>query len=553
MFNLMNTCKASSFCSCLLHDKGDYAGKFCFPFASMVVLSNIDRKDLALAPVGDISSFFPKENTMARDELMELLDKEYNESQWVSVFKDYFPMQMRWNICMSQGQIDALRAVIHPEVTIVAPAYGATLQDAGMKTEAPNRLPTLKILDMAQEREARGIGSGHRLLWGVAGSGKTVMLISRAKMLAQENPSARILVTCFNITLAVYLKEILKDYQAITVMHFHEIARTHWRTQYRKNDSPGDFGERILRKIESTPSIGNIKYDMILVDEAQDFDPSWFKCLLELLADRYDGDFVIVGDGMQGIYRTRKITWKSIGIQAQGRTTYFRTNYRNASEIIQVASRFSPAASQGKEDDSVEEIELDIGKAFRSVGFKPLLIERSEPKAAIAEIVKIVKDLLDGKFNGHSLAEPLRPAEIAVLYPARVKSLYKMVPLLCSELENVVPVHWLNAPLAQSKLHACSPKLKVSTIHSAKGLQYKAVLLFGTEVLPFDQNDKKSGAQIGEDALIAGGKLLYVALTRAEDILAITYTGTSAFIDKLREIASEGFLDIDSNATGLTE
>ena len=227
MFNLMNTCKSSSFCSCLLHDKGDYAGKFCFPFASMVVLSNIDRKDFPHALAGDISPFFPKENTMSRDELMELLEKEYNESQWVSVFKDYFPIQMRWNICMSQEQINALRAIIHPEITIVAPVYGAASHDSHLETNLPNKLPVLKILDMVQEREARGIGAGHRLLWGVAGSGKTVMLISRAKMLAQENPSARILVTCFNITLAVYLREVLKDYQAITVMHFHEIASTH--------------------------------------------------------------------------------------------------------------------------------------------------------------------------------------------------------------------------------------------------------------------------------------------------------------------------------------
>ena len=275
------------------------------------------------------------------------------------------------------------------------------------------------------------------------------MLISRAKMLAQENPSARILVTCFNITLAVYLREVLKDYQAITVMHFHEIASTHWKVKLKKDELPGDFGERILKKINDTPSIGDIKYNMVLVDEAQDFDPSWFKCLLELLADRYDGDFVIVGDGMQGIYKTRRITWKSIGIQAQGRTTYFRTNYRNASEIIQVASRFSPATSQAKEEDTVEEIELDVGRAFRSVGFKPLLIERSTPQAAITEIVKIVSDLLSGNFNGRLLSEPLHPAEIAVLYPARIKSLYKMVPLLCSELGSITPVDWLNAPFAQ--------------------------------------------------------------------------------------------------------
>jgi len=38
-------------------------------------------------------------------------------------------------------------------------------------------------------------------VFGVAGSGKTVILIARAKLISRLNPSARVLVLCFNVPL----------------------------------------------------------------------------------------------------------------------------------------------------------------------------------------------------------------------------------------------------------------------------------------------------------------------------------------------------------------
>jgi superfamily I DNA and RNA helicase len=541
MFSLMTACKESSFGACLLHESGEYEGKFLFPFGSMVVLSNIKQDDLENSPIGNLSRFF--ENTINHDELIELHEKNYDESQWIKVFKKYF--LMTWDYHMTMEQINTLRAIVHPEIAIVAPNY-VPIENESPLLETQGALSTLKILDLVQEREARGIGNGHRLLWGVAGSGKTIMLISRAKILAEENPSARILVTCFNITLAVYLRETLKNYPAVTVAHFHEIARNHWHISTKKDESPGDFGERILKKIAKPSELGEIKYDMILVDEAQDFDPSWFKCILELLADRYDGDLIIVGDGKQSLYATRKISWKSIGIQAQGRTTYFKINYRNSTEIIQVASKFYSSvllSDKEKEDIGVEEMALDVSKSLRQTGIKPVLLARKDNKEMIEEFVKIVQGLLNGEFYGKPLPEPLHPSEIAILYPARTKSIYIAIPQLIAELETITKVHWLNAPKGIYKQMTCSPNLKVSTIHSAKGLQYKAVLLLGTEVLPI--NAKNTSALDSKNAIIEGEKLIYVAITRAENILVIAYTSPSVFTKRFEEIAANGFLDTD--------
>ena len=45
---------------------------------------------------------------------------------------------------------------------------------------------SLAVLDHKQEARARSIGHGHRLVYGIAGSGKSVILMSRAKLLAKD-------------------------------------------------------------------------------------------------------------------------------------------------------------------------------------------------------------------------------------------------------------------------------------------------------------------------------------------------------------------------------
>ena len=63
----------------------------------------------------------------------------------------------------------------------------------------------LQVLDAIQEEHAQALGDGHRIIYGVAGSGKTVLLVARAKRLAQAGHK-RVLVTCYNYMLADQLR-----------------------------------------------------------------------------------------------------------------------------------------------------------------------------------------------------------------------------------------------------------------------------------------------------------------------------------------------------------
>lgn len=56
---------------------------------------------------------------------------------------------------------------------------------------------------------AKQLGDKNRLIRGVAGSGKTLILASRAKMLSKENPDWKILILCYNISLANSIQQMI--------------------------------------------------------------------------------------------------------------------------------------------------------------------------------------------------------------------------------------------------------------------------------------------------------------------------------------------------------
>ena len=51
-----------------------------------------------------------------------------------------------------------------------------------------------------------------------------------------------------------------------------------------------------------------------------------------------EGDLLVAVDGAQSLYgRGREFTWKSVGVQAQGRSRRLSRNYRNTQQILEFA------------------------------------------------------------------------------------------------------------------------------------------------------------------------------------------------------------------------
>ena len=95
--------------------------------------------------------------------------------------------------------------------------------------EAP--LPDImRVMDLQQEQLARSLGDGHRVIHGVAGSGKTMILGYRAEYLAQASTASSkpILILCFNEPLGVKLHSVMQAKGLggkVHVRHFHKWCR----------------------------------------------------------------------------------------------------------------------------------------------------------------------------------------------------------------------------------------------------------------------------------------------------------------------------------------
>jgi len=522
MYLLMDKCRKGGTSSLLMNKDGEFANRFIFPFGHFAILSNMTSEQLKTHEAGDMTHIFSPEKTVTRDALdfweNKLLTAPAICSQLRKYFDPFWPIEK-----LRTGQIDALRAIIHPEIIIEQPTLPALGEGVA----------SVKVLDLRQEQHARRIGSGHRLISGIAGSGKTVLLIARARMLSEAWPDSNLLMLCYNVSLAAYLRHCLGTCTNLTILHFDAWAKVNGITRNPHiQESNSSLGERLLSALEQGARDTG-KYQTIMVDEAQDFDPSWFRCVLQAMSDPNDGDLIIVGDGCQGIYKIKEFSWKSLGINVQygdrsiSKRFDLDKNYRNSAEILGLAAIF------------LNTERYQVGKFFyggdfvaiRKTGIRPCLVKSPDRTSEIETAVLAIKNLLNGKWAGQTIP-PLCAEEIAVFYPrATEDEKMRLLEFQGKLKDQGIESLWLSNPPANRK-KVFEPGVKIQTINSAKGLQYKAVIILWADILPRDFGD------ITEDG---ERRLFYVALTRPQDYLMICASGPSKFIS---EIEQSGKADI---------
>jgi len=327
------------------------------------------------------------------------------------------------------------------------------------------------------------------------------------------------------------LKHTLEKYPRIDVFHFDGWAKHNGITRrvidpsINSLEDDESLGTRLLERLQSR--IGDFHhYDAILVDEAQDFPPVWFSCILEALVDPYDGDLLIVCDGNQGIRLIDAVSWKSLGIKAQGRTIHrafdLDRNYRNTREILKLASLFTIKGVKENED-SISIVPVDPSLATRR-GQKPIIIKCKDHADECHTVVTLSKILLNGTIPFSDLSITLEPQDIGILYRKKMPKDINVLNDFLLELRGLAPVTWLSENY-YSRMKVFEPSIKVQTVDSSKGLQYRVIFVIWTDLF-----EPHASAYINQEQA-----LLYVALTRAEDVLIITYSQPSSFIDKIIE------------------
>jgi hypothetical protein len=145
------------------------------------VFTNITRKQYAQT---DLHEVFPEDRCVFKDEMSESADAEVFRAR----FWKMVPSRVR--APMTLPEFDRLRGLLFPEIRIRQIALPLEAKPAASEDRV------LEVMDLHQEQVARGLGEGHRIIRGVAGSGKTLILAFRAEYLARA-AAKPVLILCF--------------------------------------------------------------------------------------------------------------------------------------------------------------------------------------------------------------------------------------------------------------------------------------------------------------------------------------------------------------------
>ena len=246
----------------------------------------------------------------------------------------------------------------------------------------------------------------------------------------------------------------------------------------------------------------------VLVDEAQDLTPAHLQ-LLRALVDNGPDDLFLAEDSHQRIYG-RKITLSHYGIHVRGRSRRLTRNYRTTRQNLDIAfGILDPGAYEDMEGRAEEHRYVSP----RS-GPEPLLIHASDHDQEIKEAGALLDLWLE---EDRDAGEQSAPETIAVL----VRDRYQRDAVVTGLAQQGIEVR----PVDREAVGRGRPV--VMTMHRAKGLEFRKVLLFDVseDSIPRSLRDQRYSEADRTDALLRERSLLYVAATRARDQLAISWSG----------------------------
>ncbi|WP_171832556.1 NERD domain-containing protein [Comamonas thiooxydans] len=478
----------------LIHGEGPHQGKLAFPWGHGVVLTRITRKQFMTA---GLDAAIPEHLVICQDEMLEDVDAEaFQQRLW-----DMFPHSFGRAITLPQ--LDRIRWILFPEVRV--PQQQKLFGDDACQDE--DELPDImRVMDLQQEQLARSLGDGHRVIHGVAGSGKTMILGYRAEHLAQTQGlgSKPILVLCYNEPLGVKLAASMETkglQDRVHVRHFHKWCREQLVTynllpedanKWPVGKAMEEFVLRVIKGVDEK-HIPAGQYHAILIDEGHDFAPEWLKLVTQMV-DPSTNSLLLLYDDAQSIYdrgQKRNFSLKSVGIQASGRTTILKINYRNTRQILQLAHRVAGdmlTPEDAKDEDGIPLLKpLSCGRE----GPEPIVIDLPTLPERAARVAEL---LADQHAQGHAWGE------MAVLCR------HKDELWVCSDaLRRKGLPHKVRERSGQFK--PAEDSIKVMTMHSSKGLEWPVVAVVTSD-------EERKARDVKKDSALEA-RLVYVASTRA--------------------------------------
>lgn len=401
----------------LVHAEGRWKGMLTVAWSHGAVFPGTDRARFDATPA--LRRPLETAHTLCQDELADAA--ALPGRLWAM-----FPALMRGGAALSPAQRDRIRWNLFAELRIDArhhaypgPHREPAFDGLDPAATVPDRI---RVLDPQQELLARRLadpdGTGAQVVHGVAGSGKTMLLVQHAVTLARAMAppagSRPILVLTFNEPLATtlgawFVRAELDD--RVQVHYFrrwcHQQLVTHQQPlpdeALGRDARAHDTVLRVMNGLDAG-TIPAGQYHAVLVDEAHELPPAWLQ-LAARMADPSAGHrLLLLFDGAQASaeqqQRAGRQSLKSVGITpGPGRTTRLVVNHRNTRPILQAALAAAGGILRAAHEEDGERLGMGAADLPAANPELPVLPPRSGGRDGHPPLPICLPTLLEETYN----------------------------------------------------------------------------------------------------------------------------------------------------------
>ena len=202
------------------------------------------------------------------------------------------------------------------------------------------------------------------LVTGGPGTGKTWLALEHARQ--ETLRGARVAVLCYNRGLALHMNRQAtaweEDQRPAFIGTLHQLALD-WTGTEVPADADASFWDALPPLLETTTRAQADRFDLVVVDEAQDFAPDWWPGVRAILCDPDEGPMVVFGDEDQELYGRGALGVPAVGVS-------LTENVRNTVQIAAVLEDLSgePQRCRGAQGPNPEFLRVRRGPGVGGCG-----------------------------------------------------------------------------------------------------------------------------------------------------------------------------------------
>ena len=240
--------------------------------------------------------------------------------------------------------VDILRGRNLPQRTLLAEADERESHAERLTVEQAAILSVTRLLHRVEVR-------------GGAGSGKTVLAMTQARQLSKGVhgiPARRVALICYSIGLAQWFTRMLakapRKERPAFVGTFEELARYLGVTEFGGRNEPQFWEEELPAQMAELARVlpAGRKFDVLVVDEAQDFADAWWRPMVGCLKDEETGGLFAYSDENQRVFaRYGRPPFPLVPLVLDH-------NLRNTRQIAEVFSPLAPMRMYARGGDGPE-------------------------------------------------------------------------------------------------------------------------------------------------------------------------------------------------------